>query len=169
MSLKLKLSALAAQLPSFKPPIYTQDRAHTTTSDRSCVASSIAPRLWLHLQRNTSCKATTSLHSFFASEIESAPLPDDILEEPWLWAGKTVRSRPSSGGRGVRDASDVIRNLEGRHAITAAWDEPSSDLCLLGGMATPASVLEANNDELLLGDECFEDANLSAFRSSEAS
>jgi hypothetical protein len=50
-----------------------------------------------------------------------------------------------------------------------ACDGRSSESHLLGAVASPESFLEGGDDELLLGAECFEDANLLAFRGSEVS
>lgn len=71
---------------------------------------------------------------------------------------------PDRGG-----ASDVDQSLGSCPAATAACDELSSELHLLGAVATPESTLKVDDDELLLGDECFEDANLLTFHHSEVS
>lgn len=92
-----------------------------------------------------------------------------MLEEPWQGTGGNRRSRPSSVGPDRGGASDVDQGLESCPAATAACDELSSELHLLGAVSTPESILKVDNDELLLGDECFEDANLLAFRGSEVS
>jgi hypothetical protein len=92
------------------------------------------------------------------------PPSDDILEEACQATGHNRRSRPNSVGSDRGGSSNVGQNLECCPAATAACDELLPERHLLGAVATPGSILEADDDELLLDAECFEDANLLAFR-----
>lgn len=169
VSLKRKLSALAARLPSQQSPAHIQGREPTNALDVDHLASSSASHLWLHLQKHTPCKPSTSLQSFFATESRSTPQPDDMLEESWLGVGGSRSYRHCSASPNGGRASDADEGLDGRPAPTAARDDLSSNPHhLLGAMANPEYILDAD-DELLLGDECFEVANLLASHSSEVS
>lgn len=168
-SLKKKLSALAARLPTLQPSVHIQKQVSAGVLGCINSPSSIAPHLWLHLQKYTPCKTATLLQSFIATGIQPTPLPEDMLEEPWQATKDTCRSRPSPTRPDEGGASDADYGLEGCPAATAACDGPSSEWHLLRAVAISESFLEADDDELLLGAECFEDANLFAFRGSEVS
>ncbi|KAF1928783.1 uncharacterized protein M421DRAFT_154993 [Didymella exigua CBS 183.55] len=163
VSLKRKLSSLAAQLPSLQ---HIDGREHADALDGSRLVPSVAPQLWLHLQKHTPCKAATSLRSFITAEPQSTPLPDDMLEEPWQETGETRRSRPSSVGPDGGRASGFDQAIEGCPAATATCDGLPSELHLLGAVTTRDSS-KNDDDELLLGAECFDDPNFVAFRGSE--
>lgn len=137
--------------------------------DKSLLLSSIAPRLWSHLQKHVPCKQATPLQSFLATGVKSAPLLDDILEEAGQEPGHDRRSRPSSVDLYGGGASKVDHSLEACPAATAACDGLSSERHLLGAVVTPESIWETDDGELLLGAECLEDANLLAFRGTDLS
>ncbi|KAF3052471.1 hypothetical protein E8E11_010310 [Didymella keratinophila] len=169
ISLKQKLSALATQLPLHRPPIHMQGQKPAMVLDKNRLLSPIAPRLWLQLQKYVPCKQAIPLQSFFATWVKSTPLSDDILQEAWKEPGHNRRARPDPVGPDGGGASNVDQSLEGGPAAMAACDGLSSERHLLGAVVTPEFTLEADDDELLLGAECFEDANLLAFRGANLS
>ena len=93
------------------------------------------------------------------------PTPDDILEEPSQGARGNRRSRPSSVSPDGGGASDIDQGLENRPTSSAACHGLLVDMHRLSGaVAPPGNILDVHDDDLLLGDECFEDADLIAFQ-----
>lgn len=91
------------------------------------------------------------------------------MEEAWQKTVLNRRYRPDSVGPDGDGASNIDQRLKGCIAATAACDGLSSKRHPLEVVTTPESTLEADDDELLLGAECFEDANLLAFRGTDLS
>jgi hypothetical protein len=114
---------LAAQLPLLQPPVQTQDQGPAGVLRKSLLLSSIAPRLWLHMQKHVPCKQATPLQSFVATGVQSMPPSDDILEEACQATRHNRRSRPNSVGSDRGGSSNVGQNLECCPAATAACDE----------------------------------------------
>ncbi|KAF2625536.1 hypothetical protein BU25DRAFT_473600 [Macroventuria anomochaeta] len=170
-SLEKKLSALTAPLWSLQTAGRTLDREPASAVDGSHLASCIAPRLWLHLQTNTPCKSATPLQSFVTAEPQTTShfQSDDMLEESRHEDGKNHRSRPSAVGPDGGGASDADQVLEDDPAAPATCDGIPSEQHLLGAEATPDHILEAVDDELLLGDECFEPLSPITCRGNEIS
>lgn len=165
--MKQKLSALAAQLPILQPPVHLQDQEPANALDKSRLLSSIAPCLWLHLQKHVPCKQAASLQSFITTGVKSKYQSDSILEETWQKTRHNCKSTPDSAGLDRDGASNVGQSPEACSAATATCDGALLESHLSRAMATPESILEADDDELLLGAQSFEGADLLASRSTD--
>ncbi|KAH6639483.1 hypothetical protein C7974DRAFT_132447 [Boeremia exigua] len=127
------------------------------------LASQIASRLWLHLQRNTPCKPATTLQSFVRRGLLFAPNSDldDMLELSWREDHVDDRSglvTPSAVSHAVEDPSAVP-------VLYYATSPQSQNLRTVTSDKSLAMV----DDELLLGDECFEPLNPATDLSNETS
>lgn len=158
-SFRKKLSVLASPLLSLQATDRTLDRQPTSALDKSHLASSIVPQLWLHLQRNTLCKSATLLP--FTSVFQ----PHDTLEESRLDDSIDHRPRPSALGRNGGGTFGVVKVLEDDPATRAPNYGISSEQRLFGAVATPHNV----DDELLLGEECSEPLSFVTYHGNEPS
>ncbi|KAJ4987220.1 hypothetical protein SVAN01_07231 [Stagonosporopsis vannaccii] len=161
-SLEKKLSAVATPSPFLQIP--DQESSHECASvvDTDHLAPNFASRLWLYLQRNIPCKSWTVLRSFVSSASSSSlDLPiDEILEESGREGQIRHRSSLLTVGPARGETSGYHQILEDCPAAATAYCELLPQQPVPRVMTTPGHRIKEVEDELLLGDGCFEPLNV---------
>lgn len=170
-SLRKKLSTVATPRLPLRIVDQTLIRECTSSSDPNRLAPGIASRLWLHLQGNTPCRSSTLLRSFVSTGSSSTLISqtDEMLEESGRENQIDCRSSLLVVGPHRGETSDCPQVLEEHPVTPMSYRRKLTEQHVPGPMITPDHGRKKAEDELLLGDECFEPLSVVTYHTNETS
>lgn len=152
-SLRTKISAIVAPLCPLQSAVETLGCERTDRLEGSPLAPSIAPQLWLHLQKTTPCRPRNVLQSFVSRGLSSPSCSqtDEMLEDLRQERQIDRESSLLTVGHCSGGASECHRALKDQLAtpVRCNWNSQEQDNPAL--MADLEHSLEEDDDGMLMG------------------